>query len=228
MILAAGRGERLRPWTDSTPKPLLQVGGRRLIEWHLYALSASGVQEVVINVAWLADQFPQVLGDGSRYGLRIHWSVEGADSGAALETAGGIRLALDRLGECFWVVSADVFVPQFVFSGEALGTFGASEHLAELWMVPNPAHHPDGDFAFHAGGDRLGLSTDDRSTWSSIGLFRASLFEPVQPGQRLPLRPLLDEAARKGALVGRRWEGRWIDVGTTDRWQQASASAEEA
>jgi MurNAc alpha-1-phosphate uridylyltransferase len=226
MILAAGRGERLRPWTDITPKPLLWAGRRRLIEWHLYALAASGVRDVVINVAWLADQFPQILGDGSRYGLRIHWSVEGADGGPALETAGGIRRALDRLGDCFWVVSADVFVPQFVFSGEALGAFAASEHLAELWMVQNPPHHPVGDFAFESGSDRLGPDSEDRSTWSSIGLFRASLFEAVQPGQRLPLRPLLDEAARNGSLVGRRWNGQWIDVGTADRLRQASVSAE--
>lgn len=226
MILAAGRGARLRPFTDVTPKPLLQVGPYRLIEWHLRAMALSGIQDVVINVAWLAHEFPRVLGDGSRYGLRIHWSVEGPDEGSALETAGGIRFALDRLEEHFWIVSADVFVPEFVFSAEMFDSFARASHLAQLWMVANPRHHPGGDFAFQPGSDCLDAFSEERSTWASIGLFRASLFDSVQLGQRMPLRPLLEDAARRGALAGRRWTGRWTDVGTVDRWQEACAWAD--
>jgi len=139
LILAAGRGERLRPHTDHCPKPLLPVRGTPLIEWHLQALAAAGVQQVVINTAWLEGQFPAALGDGSRWGLQLHYSTEGRDHGGALETAGGIAKALPLLDEVFWVVSGDVFLPGFPFTG----TLPPGRHC-HLWMVANAPHHPRG------------------------------------------------------------------------------------
>ena len=147
LILAAGRGERLRPHTDRCPKPLLPVRGQPLIAWHLQALAAAGVREVVVNTAWLEDQFPAVLGDGAAFGLRLHYSMEGRDHGGALETAGGIAKALPLLDEVFWVVSGDVFLPGFRFVGTL------ADHLdCQLWMVPNAPHHPQGDFGLTADG----------------------------------------------------------------------------
>ena len=152
IILAAGRGERMRPITDHTPKPLLAVRGKRLIEWHLEALAAGGVREVVVNTAWLEEQFPTVLGDGSRWGVSIRYSTEGRDHGGALETAGGIAKALPWLGDCFWVVSGDVFIPGFVFDAATAERFSAGPLLAQLWLVPNAPHHPRGDFGITGHG----------------------------------------------------------------------------
>jgi len=135
LILAAGRGERMRPLTDHTPKPLLPVHGKPLIEWHLEALAAAGVQDVVINTAWLEDQFPATLGDGSRWGLRIRYSMEGRDHGGALETAGGIATARALLGERFWVVSGDIFCPDFRFDAAEVERFDHSGQLARLCAV---------------------------------------------------------------------------------------------
>jgi MurNAc alpha-1-phosphate uridylyltransferase len=185
IVLAAGRGERMRPLTDHTPKPLLEVGGKRLIEWHLLALARAGVREVVVNTAWLEDRFEPALGDGSKYGLRIHYSMEGRDHGGALETAGGIAKALpwlvgeDRAGatgdlaaaaleptegpldatrrdDCFWIVSADIFAPGFTFDAAKFASFAASGQDAHLWLVPNPDFHPSGDFGID--GDGLALA----------------------------------------------------------------------
>lgn len=216
IILAAGRGQRLRPFTDHTPKPLLMVRGRRLIEWHLLALAAAGVREVVVNTAWLEAQFPDVLGDGSRYGLRLHYSHEGRDHGDALETAGGIAAALPLLDEHFWVVSGDVFLPGFSFDADKLQRFTSADTLAHLWLVPNAPHHPQGDFAI--GPD--GLARDDvgpRLTWASVGLFQRGLFDGVAPGTRLPLRPLLQQAMVARRLSAEPWAGHWTDVGTPER-----------
>ena len=216
LILAAGRGERLRPYTDHTPKPLLEVRGKRLIEWHLEALARAGVQELVVNTAWLEDQFPAALGDGSRWGLRIRYSMEQRDHGGALETAGGIAKALPWLDEVFWVVSGDVFLPGFDFSASL-----ASDRQALLWMVPNPPHHAGGDFGIDAQG-RLSLETPGpRYTWASVGLFRRAMFAAVEPGTRLPLRPLLEREIGQRRLGGRLWAGGWTDVGTIERWQAA-------
>jgi MurNAc alpha-1-phosphate uridylyltransferase len=216
IILAAGRGERLRPLTDATPKPLLRVRGKPLIEWHLEALARAGVREVVVNTAWLEAQFPAALGDGARWGLRIAYSTEGRDHDGALETAGGIAKALPRLGDVFWVVSGDVFVPGFPFAAADADDFTASGALGQLWMVPNAPHHPGGDF----GIDAAGLASRDaqpKRTWASLGLFRAALFADIPPGTRLALRPKLEEAIARGALRARAWDGPWTDVGTAER-----------
>lgn len=218
IVLAAGRGERMRPLTDHTPKPLLPVRGRPLIEWHLLALQRAGVREVVVNTAWLEEQFPAVLGDGSRFGLRLHYSMEGRDHGGALETAGGIAKALPRLGEVFWVVSGDVFLPGFGFDATPAAAVLDGRHDAHLWMVRNAPHHPRGDFAL--GPDGLlaaGAEAAERLTWASVGLFRAGMFQGIAPGARLPLRPLLERSIGRGRLAGTRWDGAWTDVGTPER-----------
>jgi MurNAc alpha-1-phosphate uridylyltransferase len=216
LILAAGRGERMRPLTDSTPKPLLEVRGRRLVEWHLESLARAGVREVVVNTAWLEEQFPAALGDGSRYGLRITYSFEGRDHGGALETAGGIAKALPLLGDAFWVVSGDVFVPDFAFDAAAAREFVASDALAQLWMVANAPHHPNGDF----GIDDQGLASrtvEPRFTWASIGLFRAALFDDIAVGTKMALRPKLEFALDQRKLRAKKYDGRWTDVGTMER-----------
>ena len=219
IVLAAGRGERLRPHTDACPKPLLEVRGRRLIEWHLEALARAGVREVVVNTAWLEEQFPAALGDGARYGLSIHYAMEGRDHGGALETAGGIATALPWLGDAFWVVSGDVFLHGHPFDTAAAARFEASPDVqGHLWLVPNAPHHPEGDFGIDGQG-RLSRDASPRLTWASVGLFRASLFAGIAPGTRLPLRPVLMEAIARGTLTGERWGGGWTDVGTVERWR---------
>jgi len=220
LILAAGRGERMRPLTDHCPKPLLRVHGKALIEWHLEALARAGVRQVVINTAWLEAQFPAVLGDGSRWGLSIRYSPEGRDHGGALETAGGIATAMPWLaapdGDTFWVVSGDVFVPGFAFAAADAARFAASRELAHLWLVANPAHHPRGDFGIDAASG-LATNGEPRRTWASVGLFRAELFAGIAPGTRLALRPRLDAALAAGRLGAQAWDGRWADVGTPER-----------
>ncbi|MFI4931042.1 MAG: N-acetylmuramate alpha-1-phosphate uridylyltransferase MurU [Burkholderiales bacterium] len=227
LILAAGRGVRMRPLTDHTPKPLLGVRGKPLIEWHLLALAAAGVHDVVINTAWLEDQFPAALGDGSRFGLRISYSMEGRDHGGALETAGGIAKALPLLAshgnDCFWVVSGDVFLPGFTFDAAFAQRFAASTTWAHLWLVPNAAHHPQGDF----GIDAHGLAVADaplRRTWASVGLFRATMFQGVAVGTRLPLRPLLDDGIAQRRVSAQAWDGEWTDVGSVERLQALNAA----
>lgn len=211
LILAAGRGERLRPHTDTTPKPLLPVRGKPLIEWHLEALAAAGVRRVVVNTAWLEACFPPALGDGRRWGLELHYSTEGRDHGGALETAGGIAKALPWLDEVFWVVSGDVFLPGFPFRG----TLRDDRHC-HLWMVANAPHHPQGDFGLAPDG-RL-VPTEPRLTWASVGLFRRAMFEGIAVGTRLPLRPVLEKEIAAGRAGGERWDGDWTDVGTEERW----------
>ena len=229
LILAAGRGERLRPLTDTCPKPLLDVGGRPLIAWHLQALAAAGVREVVINTAWLEAQFAAALGDGARWGLAITYSMEQRDHGGALETAGGIAKALPHLvqpdGDVFWVVSGDVFLPTFPFAAEAAQRFARdTATLAHLWLVPNAPHHPDGDFGLDAARARA-TAHAPRLTWASVGLFRASMFDGVPPDRPGKLRPLLDAALAADRLGAERWDGRWIDVGTAERLQAARTAA---
>jgi len=217
LILAAGRGERMRPLTDSTPKPLLMVRGKPLIEWHLDALARAGVQRVVINTAWLEAQFPATLGDGSRFGLAIAYSHEGRAYGGALETAGGIATALPLLqSETFWVVSGDVFVPGFDFAAAHAERFARAGTLAHLWLVPNAPHHPEGDFGLDEARG-IAVPTPPRRTWASLGLFRAAMFDEIAPGTTMKLRPLLDAALTAGRLGAERWDGAWTDVGTIDR-----------
>jgi N-acetyl-alpha-D-muramate 1-phosphate uridylyltransferase len=228
LILAAGRGERMRPLTDTCPKPLLPVGGKPLIAWHLEALAAAGVRDVVINTAWLEEQFPAALGDGSRWGVRVRYSTEQRDHGGALETAGGIAKALPWLvqpgQDSFWVVSGDVFVPSFEFSTAAAQCFAPAATLAHLWLVPNAPHHPDGDFGIDAPSG-LATTAPPRYTWASVGLFRAAMFDGVAPDKPMKLRPLLDAAIAARRLTAQLWPERWIDVGTTERLREAEAAA---
>ena len=228
IILAAGRGERMRPLTDHTPKPLLKVQGKPLIEWHLEALARDGIREVVINTAWLEEQIVAALGDGARWGLHIRYSMEGRDHGGALETAGGIATALHWLADgerdAFWVVSGDVFMPGFQFDAAAARRFESSDELAHLWMVPNPAHHPHGDF----GIDAQHIATpsgEPRRTWSSVGLYRASMFAALSAGSRAPLRPLLDAAIADRRIGATLYRGPWTDVGTPERLGDLNGAA---
>lgn len=217
LILAAGRGERMRPLTDATPKPLLPVRGRPMIEWHLLALARAGVHEVVINTAWLEEQFPAALGDGSRWGLQIRYSTEGRDHRGALETAGGIATALHWLApqgdESFWVVSGDIVAPGFGFADAARQAFDGSGALGQLWLVPNPPFNARGDFALGAGGL---LSRDGERAWTyaNLALLRPAMVAGVAAGQRAALGPLLFDAAAAGRLRGTAWAGEWHNVGT--------------
>jgi MurNAc alpha-1-phosphate uridylyltransferase len=207
MVLAAGRGERMRPLTDQLPKPLLTVRGKPLIVYHLEKLSRLGVQEVVINLAWLGNLIREALKDGSQWNLRIRYSDEG---GQALETGGGIFHALPWLGaEPFLLVNADIF-SDFDFGVLQI----APDALAHLVLVPNPPQHPMGDFALDCG--RVLAQGDPRWTYGCIGLIRPELFEGCAAG-RFPLRPLLERAIAAGRLHGQVYHGLWNDVGTAER-----------
>ena len=219
IVLAAGRGERMRPLTDHTPKPLLPVQGKPLIVWHLEALAAAGVRYVVINTAWLEEQIPAVLGDGSRWGLQISYSMEGRDHGGALETAGGIRKALPQLGDAFWVVAGDIYAPSFRYEASAANDFARSSALAQLWMVPNPPYHPRGDFGIADNGLALDGPGPDgqRWTYSSLALVRAELCRAVPLGSKAALGPLLFDAIRQQRITASRFDGPWHNVGTPEQ-----------
>jgi MurNAc alpha-1-phosphate uridylyltransferase len=227
LILAAGRGERMRPLTDVTPKPLLQVRGKPLIEWHLEALARDGVREVVINTAWLEEQFPDTLGDGSRWGLNIRYSTEGRDHGGALETAGGIAKALPWLGEVFWLVSADIFAPDFVFERGVADRFVQSTWLAHLWLVPNPEFHAQGDFGLDAEGFGLADAPGpdgQRWTYANFALCRAELCAHIAPGTRAALGPLLYAGMRQRRIGAELYRGAWHNLGTPAQWRQLQAA----
>lgn len=214
MLLAAGRGERMRPLTDALPKPLLAAGGRALIEWHLARLSRAGFREVVVNHAHLGPLIEERLGDGARYGLRLRYSAEGE----ALETAGGIARALPLLGAApFLVVNADIYC-EFDFARlvpalERLARDPAGD-LAHLVLVDNPPHHPGGDFAL---ADGRVVEQGQKLTFSGIGCYRAELFAGVASGAKAKLAPLLRAAIAAGRAAGERFPGRWLDVGTPER-----------
>ena len=216
LILAAGRGERMRPLTDDCPKPLLPLRGRPLIEWHLLALARAGVHEVVVNTAWLESRFPAALGDGSRWGLKIRYSMEGRDFGGALETAGGIATALHWLApqgdEAFWVVSGDIHAPAFAFDDRDRRAFEAGTDLGHLWLVPNPPFHPGGDFALR--GDRALRDGERHWTYANLALLRPAVVAGIAPGTRAPLGPRLFDAAAAGRLGGQSWTGEWHNLGT--------------
>jgi MurNAc alpha-1-phosphate uridylyltransferase len=207
MLLAAGRGERMRPLTDVTPKPLLAAGGHALIDYPLHALAQAGVDEVVINLAWHGEMIRAYTGDGRRYGLTLHYSEEGP---VPLETGGGIFCALPKLGaDAFLLVNGDVWTDLPL---ESLQMPSAS--LAHLVLVANPGHNPGGDFALDVHG-RV-VATGQRLTYSGIAVIHPGLFAGCQPG-RFPLKPLLDAALAQGRLTGVRWDGNWLDIGTPER-----------
>ncbi len=213
MILAAGRGERMRPLTDELPKPLLKVGGDYLIAYHLRALAAAGVSEIVINHAWLGEQIEHALGSGDRYGVQIQYSPE---RGAALETAGGIKQALPLLGtEPFIVVNGDVWSD---FSFEGLPVVLTT--LAHLVLIDNPSFHPEGDFTLQQGVVQNGGG--QKLTFSGIGVYHPKLFEALPEG-RAPLAPLLRQAMAEGNVSGEYYSGEWIDVGTPERFAELSS-----
>lgn len=210
MILAAGRGERLRPLTDRVPKPLLQAGARPLIEWHLRALHAAGCERLVINLGHLGDQIRAYCGDGRRFGVSIAYSPEPP---GALETGGGILQALPLLGAGpFAVVNADIWT-DYPFATLPPAPAG----LAHLVLVDNPPQHPAGDFALRAG--RVTLDGKPRLTFAGISVLRPQLFAECRPG-RFALAPLLCQAARAGRLGGEHYRGRWYDIGTPARLAQ--------
>ena len=227
MILAAGRGERMRPLTDQCPKPLLRVHGRPLMGYHLAALAREGVAEVVVNTAWLGEQIEQHYGMITPEGVRIRYSHEGRDFGGALETAGGILRALPLLDEVFWLVAGDVFMPRFRFAREALERFAAGDKLAHLFLVPNPEHNPRGDFGLRADGLALSAA-DQRFTYSTTGLFRRSFFagQPAgnPAGLKLALAPLLRAAMDRGEVSAELYTGSWTDVGTPQRLDTLNAA----
>ena len=239
MILGAGRGERMRPLTDTTPKPLLHVQGQALIDWHVLALARGGNTRLVVNTAWLGEQLPMHLNQRFLHqntstpkyylseSLSFSYSHEGRDFGDALETAGGIARALPLLGDVFWVLAGDVFMPGFEFAPAAVARFVASGQLAHLWLVPNPAHKPAGDFGLSADGLALNLPQDSpepRFTFSTVALYRRAFFEalPEMPvgnpdGIKAPLAPLLRAAMENGQVSAELYMGDWTDVGTPGR-----------
>ena len=237
LILAAGRGERMRPLTDHTPKPLLEVRGKPLMQWHMEALAAGGFTDLVVNIAWLGTKISSHFGlrrmADVRNALSISYSDEQTDFGGALETAGGICRALPLLGAgrgagghgMFWVVAGDVYAPDFAFAQAAVDQFAASTALAHLWLVPNPAHNLKGDFGIGANGLALNHADGPRYTYSTIGLYRAALFDaPLctiphgnPAGVKAPLAPLLRQAMDLGRVSASLYEGRWTDVGTPER-----------
>lgn len=213
MILAAGRGERMRPLTDDCPKPLLAVGGRPLLERHLEALAAAGFDEVVINLAWLGERIRAHVGDGARWGLRVRYSDEGE---RGLETAGGIVRALALLGEApFAVINGDVLT-DFPFARLAL----PRGRLAHLVLVDNPPQHPGGDFGLD--GDRVVNTGGTRLTFAGIGVYAPALFAGRADGPA-PLAPLLQAAAAAGRVSGERHAGLWHDIGTPARLAEVEA-----
>ncbi|MEI6300976.1 MAG: nucleotidyltransferase family protein [Betaproteobacteria bacterium] len=213
MILAAGRGERMRPLTDALPKPLLQAGGRPLIAWHLQNLCAAGFREVIINHAHLGHLIESELGDGSRYGLAIHYSAESE----ALETAGGIARALHLLGERFLVVNGDIWCDYDMSAARSALQQG---DLAHLVLVDNPPQHAGGDFLLH--GQRVHNNREQTTgsqclTFSGIGVYDAALFAAIIPGEKAALAPLLRNAMDAGRVSGEHFHGRWRDIGTPER-----------
>ncbi len=220
LIFAAGFGERMRPLTEHTPKPLLQAGGKSLIEWHLEKLAAFDIHDVVVNTSWLAQQFPEQLGDGSRWGLRLHFIYEGSQP---LETGGGMWNARTLLGDApFLVVNGDIWTD---FDFALLPHEPAGD--AHLVLVDNPSQHPQGDFALAADG-HVHMDGDDRLTYSGIGVYRPQFLDGWRecvgdaPGAdetppRFRLLPLMKMAIARDAMTAIHHRGRWTDVGTPQR-----------
>ena len=239
LLLAAGRGERMRPLTDTTPKPLLAVRGQPLMQWPMQALQRAGVRDLLINTAWLGEQIPAHFGAALTtpgcQDMRLHYSEEGRDFGRALETAGGILRALPVLDEVFWVVAGDVFAPDFVFSMDAVQRFATSGRQAHLWLVPNPAHNAKGDFGLADDGRVLNLPVGHagrQCTFSTIALYRRSFFTRADApapagnpqGVAVPLAPMLRAAMDRDEVSGEVYAGAWTDVGTPERLAQLNAA----
>ena len=242
MILAAGRGARMRPLTDTCPKPLLPVHGKPLLRWHSDALAASGFTQQLINAGWLHGQIATYISENfgdisapnlpeqlSKTHRQVALSDEMADFGAALETLGGIVRALPRLAEVFWVVAGDIYAPEFAFSASAYADFAASPYLAHVFLVPNPEHNSRGDFCIHAAGQLRVIDAMPQGaetyTFSTIALYKKAFF--AQPacaipagnpqGLAAPLAPLLRRAADLGQISASVYRGAWVDVGTPAR-----------
>ncbi len=237
MLLAAGRGVRMRPLTDHTPKPLLQAGGKPLIVWHIENLARAGIRDIVINYAHLGLQIENTLGDGSRYGVHIHYSPENP----VLETAGGIANALPLLcsphprgessrggksgvGEPFAVINSDIYCDyDFTQLPQRAAALEERGDMAHLILVNNPPQHPNGDFSLQAGriitNERL-TTDDSKLTFSGIGIYQPSLFASIPRGTIAPLAPLLRAQIAHNKVSGEHYTGRWVDVGTPHRLQQ--------
>jgi MurNAc alpha-1-phosphate uridylyltransferase len=230
LLFSAGRGERMRPLTDTRPKPLLEVGGKPLIEWHLEKLAAFGVREVVINTSWLAEQFPATLGDGRRWDMALHYSYEGPEP---RETGGGMHRALPWLGDApFLAINADIWT-DFDFAGLPREPRG----LAHLVLVPNPAHHPRGDFRLDNHGQVHDRPADGEApaptlTFAGIGVYRPQLMADARVAAvtgtpipaRFPIAPQLRRAMAEDAVDGQRHNGAWADVGTPTRLAELDAA----
>lgn len=249
MIMAAGRGERMRPLTDSTPKPLLQVRGKPLMQWPMEALARGGFRQAVVNTAWLGERIVDKFGDSFEPGgssplpgpplksepVTIAYSHEGRDFGQALETAGGVVRALPMLGEVFWLMAGDIHAPDFRFTQAAVSDFIASGKLAHLWLVPNPEHNPKGDFGLSPNGLALN-EAPHKYTYSTIGLYRAALFAPPfcdipagnPHGVKAALAPLLRAAMDQSEVSAELYRGAWTDVGTPQRLLDLNTSKQSA
>ncbi|MET0310493.1 MAG: nucleotidyltransferase family protein [Burkholderiaceae bacterium] len=231
MILAAGRGERMRPLTDTCPKPLLQVRGRPLMQWPMEGLARGGFGRIAVNTAWLGDQVEALFGARPAApglaGVSLAYSHEGRDFGGALETAGGIARALPLLEEVFWVTAGDVFIPEFEFTREAFDAFASGGRLAHIWLVPNPAHNAKGDFGLSPEGLAL-ADAPVRYTFSTIALYRRAFFETLPwgnpHGAKAPLAPLLRKAMDNGQVSAQLYTGPWADVGTPERLAQLNTA----
>ncbi len=212
MILAAGHGTRMRPLTDHTPKPLLEVGGKPLIVWHIEKLKKAGFKDIIINIAWLGDQIPKALGDGSQFGVNLHYSDEQKDG--ALETAGGIIKALPFFNDKpFLVVNGDVWCDYQYSNQHPL----KADKLAHLVLVNNPDHNSEGDFALI--NHSIKTEGKNKLTFSGIGYYHPALFNSLPQGKR-PLAPILRDAMDDGKISGEYFNGDWRDIGTPERLKQ--------
>ena len=228
-LLAAGRGERMRPLTDELPKPLLSIQNKSLLEWHLEALATANIQDVVINHAWLGEKIEAALGNGEQFGLHIQYSPEGS----ALETAGGICKALPIIApaDYFLVINGDVFSPNLPIA-QLMDTaskmrMDASKPLAHLLMVPNPVQHPEGDFYLQGTSvGNTGVSGAKKLTFSGIGIYHKDLFKDLVFGAPAKLAPLLRTAMEQNKVSGEKYLGPWHDVGTPQRLQELNAAYE--
>lgn len=219
MILAAGRGERMRPLTDTLPKPLLEVGGKPLIVWHIERLARAGITRIVINHAWLGHKFPEILGDGSQFGVHIEYSAEGP---GGLETAGGIANALPLLGDKpFLVMNGDIWCDWNPCEAmQYLALLQEQQRSAWLLMVSNPPHHPEGDFYLHNGilsAEEPTETAFTKLTFAGIGIYHPQLFTGIAPQTFAKLAPLLRKAMQSQLVSGTYYQGQWTDVGTPER-----------